>query len=80
MPGVAEILAAPPATDRPLLIETFGGSLSPLTDDTLQAELVRSFRLPVVLVGSSAVGAVGRVPRPQFVRWPTSACARSLSS
>jgi adenosylmethionine-8-amino-7-oxononanoate aminotransferase len=60
MPGVAEIVAAVPAADRPLLIETFGGALSPLTDDTLLTELVRSLRLPVVLVGSSAVGAVGR--------------------
>ncbi len=60
MPDVTDILAAVPASDRPLLIETFGGTLSPLTDDTLQAELVRSFRLPVVLVGSSTVGAVGR--------------------
>jgi adenosylmethionine-8-amino-7-oxononanoate transaminase/dethiobiotin synthase len=61
MPGVAEVLAAVPAADRPLVIETFGGALSPLTDDTLQVELIRSYRLPVVLVGTSAVGAVGRV-------------------
>ncbi|MBN9519657.1 adenosylmethionine--8-amino-7-oxononanoate transaminase [bacterium] len=60
MPAAADILTTLPATERPLLIETFGGALSPLTDDTLQAELVRSFRLPVVLVGSSAIGAVGR--------------------
>lgn len=60
MPTVADILAAVPLSPKPHLTETFGGTLSPLTDDTLQAELVRSFRLPVVLVGSSAVGAVGR--------------------
>ncbi|VTU00343.1 adenosylmethionine-8-amino-7-oxononanoate aminotransferase : Adenosylmethionine-8-amino-7-oxononanoate aminotransferase OS=Parachlamydia acanthamoebae (strain UV7) GN=bioA PE=3 SV=1: AAA_26: Aminotran_3 [Gemmataceae bacterium] len=60
MPGVAEILAAVPRTDRPLLIETFGGPLSPLTDDVLQIDLIRAFGLPVVLVSSSAVGAVGR--------------------
>ena len=60
MPGVADILAAIPVTAKPLLIETFGGPLSPLTDDVLQIELIRAFGLPVVLVASSAVGAVGR--------------------
>jgi adenosylmethionine---8-amino-7-oxononanoate aminotransferase len=60
MPGVAEILAAVPRSTKPLLIETFGGPLSPLTDDVLQIELIRAFGLPAVLVASSAVGAVGR--------------------
>jgi adenosylmethionine-8-amino-7-oxononanoate aminotransferase len=60
MPGVAEIRAATPASEKPLLIETFGGPLSPLTDDVLQIDLIRSFGLPVVLVTPSAVGAVGR--------------------
>jgi adenosylmethionine-8-amino-7-oxononanoate aminotransferase len=60
MPGVREILAAKPTATRPLLIETFGGPLSPLTDDVLQIELIRAFQLPVVLITSSAVGAVGR--------------------
>jgi adenosylmethionine-8-amino-7-oxononanoate aminotransferase len=60
MPGVAEILAALPPSDSPLLIETFGSPLSPLTDDVLQIDLIRAFGLPVVLVTSSAVGAVGR--------------------
>jgi adenosylmethionine---8-amino-7-oxononanoate aminotransferase len=61
MPGVDAILAARPASDCPLLIETFGGPLSPLTEVTLQLELIRAFRLPAILVASSAVGAVGRV-------------------
>ena len=60
MPGVAEIVAAIPTTAKPLLIETFGGPLSPLTDDVLQIELIRAFKRPLVLVTSSAVGAVGR--------------------
>ncbi|HEV3383187.1 MAG TPA: adenosylmethionine--8-amino-7-oxononanoate transaminase [Gemmata sp.] len=60
MPGVAEIIAAIPNTSKPLLIETFGGPYSPLTDDVLQIELIRAFQLPVLLVTSSAVGAVGR--------------------
>jgi dethiobiotin synthetase len=60
MPGVADILAAVPQADRPLLIETFGGPLSPLTDEVLQIDLIRALGLSVVLVTSSAVGAVGR--------------------
>jgi len=60
MPEIDAILAAIPKTDQPLLIETFGGPLSPLTEDTLQLELIRAFNLPVILVASSAVGAVGR--------------------
>jgi adenosylmethionine-8-amino-7-oxononanoate aminotransferase len=60
MPGVAAILAAIPATDKPLLIETFGGPLSPLTDEVLQIELIRALALPVILVSSAALGAIGR--------------------
>ena len=60
MPGVAEILAAIPTTELPLLIETFGGPLSPLTEVVLQIELIRAFALPVVLVSSTSVGAIGR--------------------
>ncbi len=69
MPGVAAILAARPDAAKPLLVETFGSPLSPLTDDVLQIELIRDLRLPVVLVSPSAVGAVGR----------TLAAARALS-
>ena len=60
MPDVADILAAIPPSDKPLVIETFGGAFSPLTDDALQIELIQTLRLPVVLVTLSAVGAVGR--------------------
>jgi adenosylmethionine-8-amino-7-oxononanoate aminotransferase len=60
MPGVVDILNAVPAAGRPLLVETFGGTFSPLTDDVLQIELIRALRLPAVLVTLSAVGAVGR--------------------
>jgi adenosylmethionine-8-amino-7-oxononanoate aminotransferase len=61
MPGVREIVEAVPPSSQPLLIETFGSPLSPLTDETLQIELIRSLSLPVVLVTSAAVGAIGRV-------------------
>ena len=60
MPGVAEVLTAVPVSEKPLLIETFGGPLSPLTEDTLQLELIRALALPVILVSSSTVGAIGR--------------------
>jgi adenosylmethionine-8-amino-7-oxononanoate aminotransferase len=60
VPGIDAILAAVPKANQPLLIETFGGPLSPLTEDVLQLELIRAFQLPVILVASSAVGAVGR--------------------
>jgi adenosylmethionine-8-amino-7-oxononanoate aminotransferase len=60
MPTVADVLAAVPASPRPLLIETFGGPLSPFGDGVLQAELIAALGLPVVLVTPSAVGAVGR--------------------
>ena len=63
MPGVAEIAGQAGNLsygDRSVLIETFGSPLSPLTDDVLQVELIRAFGLPIMLVTSSAVGAVGR--------------------
>jgi adenosylmethionine-8-amino-7-oxononanoate aminotransferase len=43
-----------------LLIETFGGPLSPLNESELQVELIRRLGLPCILVSSSAVGAIGR--------------------
>jgi adenosylmethionine-8-amino-7-oxononanoate aminotransferase len=60
MPGIAEVLAAIPQSPLPLVIETFGSPLSPFTEETLQAELLAALGLPLVLVASSAVGAVGR--------------------
>lgn len=60
MPSAAEIIAALPKTEKSLLIETFGGPLSPLTEETLQIALIRDLKLPVVLATPTAVGAVGR--------------------
>jgi adenosylmethionine-8-amino-7-oxononanoate aminotransferase len=60
IPSAAEITLARPASDRPLLIETFGGPLSPLNEDELQVELIRRLGVPAVLVASSALGAIGR--------------------
>ena len=61
MPSIAEVIAAIPDSQLPLLIETFGGPLSPFTEETLQAELVAALGLPTILVTSSKVGAVARV-------------------
>jgi adenosylmethionine-8-amino-7-oxononanoate aminotransferase len=60
MPTATEILAAIPDTPRPLIIETFGSPLSPLTNEALQADLIAAFALPTVLVTPSTVGAIGR--------------------
>jgi len=61
MPSVAEVVAAAPVSALPLLIETFGGPLSPWDDGVLQAELIAAFGLPTILVSSSKVGAVARI-------------------
>jgi adenosylmethionine-8-amino-7-oxononanoate aminotransferase len=60
IPAAIEIVAAKPPSHRPLLIETFGGPLSPLNESELQIEFIRRLGAACVLVTSSAVGAVGR--------------------
>ncbi len=62
VPSASAIAAAlpTPGEGRHLLIESFGGPFSPLTDDELQLELIRLLDVPIVLVTSSAIGAVGR--------------------
>src|SRR5262245_27977914 len=60
IPPATQIAAARPKSDQSLLIETFGGPLSPLNESELQVELICRLTSPCVLVTSSAVGAVGR--------------------
>jgi adenosylmethionine---8-amino-7-oxononanoate aminotransferase len=60
IPSASQLLRRRPHTKRLLLLETFGGPLSPLNDSELQIELVRQFAAPAVLIASSSVGAVGR--------------------
>jgi adenosylmethionine-8-amino-7-oxononanoate aminotransferase len=60
VPGVTDLIVSTPKSIQPLLVETFGSPLSPLTGGVLQAELIAAFGRPIVLVTSSAVGAVGR--------------------
>jgi adenosylmethionine-8-amino-7-oxononanoate aminotransferase len=62
IPPTHVITAARP-TPQPgwgLLVETFGGPLSPLDETELQIALIQSLAMPAVLVTPSAVGAVGR--------------------
>jgi dethiobiotin synthetase len=44
-----------------LVVEGAGGLYSPLAPETLSADLARAFRLPLVIVDSGRLGAVGRV-------------------
>jgi adenosylmethionine---8-amino-7-oxononanoate aminotransferase len=60
MPTPKDVAARKPDSTLPLLIETFGSPLSPFTDDGLQVELLIELDLPIWLVVSSAVGAIGR--------------------
>jgi adenosylmethionine-8-amino-7-oxononanoate aminotransferase len=63
IPAARDLIAAKPSPSVPgrhLLIETFGSALSPLNETELQVMLVRALAVPVVLVSSSAVGAIGR--------------------
>jgi adenosylmethionine-8-amino-7-oxononanoate aminotransferase len=59
VPSAQSLAAARPSAER-LLIESFGGPFSPLNDDELQIDLLRLLDAPLVLVGPSALGAVGR--------------------
>jgi len=59
VPRAADLLAAKP--EGTLLIESFGSPFSPLNEEELQIQFLRQLRGSYILVGSSAVGAVGRV-------------------
>lgn len=54
------VMAAARPNYSPLVIETFGSPFSPLGEDSLQIEWLRLLHRPLVLVTSSAVGAIGR--------------------
>jgi adenosylmethionine-8-amino-7-oxononanoate aminotransferase len=63
IPSAADIAAARPAPrhgDCSLLIETFGSPLSPLNGHELQTALLRRLEGQLILICSSAVGAIGR--------------------
>ncbi|WP_424361193.1 dethiobiotin synthase [Methylocystis parvus] len=49
---------APPVVDGPLVIETAGGVMVPLTDDALTIDVLARWRLPVILVARTALGTI----------------------
>jgi len=59
MPSIEEVLSRLP--EDPHLVEGFGGAHSPWNDDDLLIDFVARSALPVVLVGSTALGGVGRM-------------------
>ncbi|MSQ95674.1 MAG: adenosylmethionine--8-amino-7-oxononanoate transaminase [Gemmataceae bacterium] len=63
VPSARDIAASCPRTlnaQRGLIIETFGGPFSPLTQSELQLTLLRALKLPCVLVSSAKLGGIGR--------------------
>ena len=60
MPSIADVLAAIPVCEKPIVLETFGSPLSPFGPSVLQAELLVALGWPIVLVTLSTVGAIGR--------------------
>ncbi len=63
VPSAAAIAAARPRPQKPnrqLLIETFGSPFSPLNECQLQLPLIQALEAAPVLIGSSALGAIGR--------------------
>jgi dethiobiotin synthetase len=49
---------APPRVEGPLVVETAGGVMVPLTDDVLTIDLLARWRLPVILVARTALGTI----------------------
>jgi dethiobiotin synthetase len=49
---------APPHVEGPLVVETAGGVMVPLTDDVLTIDLLARWRLPVILVARTALGTI----------------------
>jgi dethiobiotin synthetase len=48
----------PPGCDGPLIIETAGGVMTPLTSTTPTADVLARWRLPVILVARTTLGAI----------------------
>jgi adenosylmethionine-8-amino-7-oxononanoate aminotransferase len=60
VPSAEAIAAAVPRTRRALAIETFGSPFSPLDESELQIALLQRLARPLILVSSTALGAIGR--------------------
>ena len=48
----------PPETERPLIVEGAGGLLVPITREVLQADLFKTWKLPLVLCARTALGTI----------------------
>ena len=55
---IAADTLAPPPCDRPLVIEGAGGVLVPFTRGTTFADLIARWRVPAVLVATTALGTI----------------------
>lgn len=51
-------LLVPPDVDGPLVIETAGGVMVPLTDQTLTVDVLARWKLPVIVVARTALGTI----------------------
>ena len=63
IPRAQELVEAKPkprAAKHSLLIETFGGPFSPLSENELQLALIRALGSPCLLVSSPKLGGIGR--------------------
>jgi dethiobiotin synthetase len=49
---------APPASERPLIIEGAGGLMVPLTRNALQISIFKSWKLPVILCARTGLGTI----------------------
>lgn len=49
---------APPDVDGPLVIETAGGVMVPLTDSALTIDVLSRWRMPVIVVARTALGTI----------------------
>jgi dethiobiotin synthetase len=47
-----------PVTDTTLLIETAGGVMSPMSDNTTMADFIQHFNLPVLLISNNYLGSI----------------------
>lgn len=63
MPSLAKIATEAKSLSQrgPLFLESFGGPFSPWDDSALQIELFQNLAWPMILIGSTTVGGVGRM-------------------
>ena len=47
-----------PVTDKPLLVETAGGILSPMSADSTMADFVAHYKMPAILIAQNYLGSI----------------------